>query len=391
MIKKALIKSICVTMSLLFVVFIAIFAFLYTSFKAINEQGIESAMNNVVRHFAQTNEVSFNNAFVADVYIYAKDNYYANYYLSTESSITQEQIDKVINAVVNNPYSSGSIGDIYYKVNPEATYFQVIGTDVSEQMRIFNQNVSKTLTILLIAYLGLMLIAIPLYVIILKPVKVAIDKQKEFISNASHELKTPLAIISANTDVLKQENKDSAWLNNISSQTKRMEFLIQDLLDLAKMDEGKLPLNIVKFDISELIVNTALPFDAVAFEKGKTLNLFVQPNIIYNGDVNSVKNVINILVDNAIKHATDKGEINVYLKKENGKISLTVYNTGSNVSEKDTDKIFERFYRGDSSRSRESGGSGLGLSIAKGIADCNKWKISANCKLNEFMAITIIF
>lgn len=391
MIKKVLIKSICITMSLLFLVFAVIFALLYSSIKRINEHEIEFTINSVLRHYTSTHEVSSNQAFIADVYIDPKGNYHVNYYLSADSYISQEQIDLVIDAVVNNPYSSGSIGNIYYKVSPETSYFLVIGTDVNQQINIFNQSILKMSTILIIAYFGLLLIAVPLYVMIFKPIKVALDKQKEFISNASHELKTPLTIISANTDVLRQNDENSVWVNNITSQAQRMEFLIQDFLELAKMDEGKLPLSVVKFNLSEVIINTALPFDAVAFEKGKSLNLFVQPNVLYNGDTNSVKKMINILVDNAIKHASDNGEINIYLKKENGKISLTVYNTGSNVSEKDVDKIFERFYRGDNSRSRESGGSGLGLSIAKSIAECNKWKISANCKLNEFMAITIIF
>ena len=144
--------------------------------------------------------------------------------------------------------------------------------------------------------------------------------------------------------------------------------------------------------VSEVITNDTLPFDAVAFEKGKMLLLDVQPNIQYKGDLQSVKNIVNILLDNAIKHAEKGGEIRVSLKKENNKISLTVFNTGSNVPDHQANKVFERFYRADPSRSRESGGgSGLGLSIAKGIATNNKWKISAVSKLNQYMSITVIF
>ena len=117
----------------------------------------------------------------------------------------------------------------------------------------------------------------------------------------------------------------------------------------------------------------------------------VQPDIIYNGNKDSVNQIVNILLDNAIKHASDKGEIFVYLHKEKGKIELSVSNTGSSIPSNQANKVFERFYRGDSSRTRETGGSGLGLSIAKGVADANKWKIFAQSIMNESMTITVIF
>ena len=117
-----------------------------------------------------------------------------------------------------------------------------------------------------------------------------------------------------------------------------------------------------------------------------------EEKITYKGDQASVKQIVSILMDNAVKYANKGGTINVTLKKEIGKnVSLTVYNTGSQIPAEDSNKIFERFYRGDSSRSRESGGSGLGLAIAKSIADANKWKITAESILNESMTIKIIF
>jgi signal transduction histidine kinase len=215
-------------------------------------------------------------------------------------------------------------------------------------------------------------------------------KQKQFISNASHELKTPLAVISANADVLKQAG-DNTWLSNIRSQTNRMNVLVGDMLTLAKMDEGKINLINTAFSLSELVVNSTLPFDAVAFEKGKTIDVDVDENVNIVGDEESAKKIINILLDNAVKHADERGEIKVSLKKENGRIALTVFNSGSLVPNIDSSKVFERFYRGDSSRARESGGSGLGLAIARGIADANKWKISAESQYGISMSITVVF
>ena len=170
-----------------------------------------------------------------------------------------------------------------------------------------------------------------------------------------------------------------------------MSSLVADMLTLAKMEEGKNKLLVSQFNLSEEIINTILPFDAVAFEKGKVIETDIQPDVMYNGDAHSVKKIINILMDNAIKHSDNNSKISAVFKKENGRIALTVSNTGSCIPTAESNRIFERFYRGDSSRSRESGGTGLGLSIAKSIADSNKWKIFALSKYGESMKITLVF
>ena len=170
-----------------------------------------------------------------------------------------------------------------------------------------------------------------------------------------------------------------------------MSALVGDMLTLAKMDEREKEILPLQFNLSDEIINCTLPFDAVAFEKGKSIDVDVEPDIIYKGDVNSVKNIVNIIIDNAVKHASVNGKILVKLKKENGKAIFTVFNAGSKVPDKDSNKVFERFYRPDDSRSRDSGGSGLGLAIAKGIADSNKWKITAKSVFNKSMTITIVF
>ena len=203
-------------------------------------------------------------------------------------------------------------------------------------------------------------------------------------------MKTPLTIISANADVIKSTDNNQ-WVQSIKTQTERLNDLVGDMLTLAKLDEDKPMLALVEFNLSEEIINSSLAFDALAFEKGQTINLDVEPNISYKGDIQSVKKIVNILLDNAVKHAVSRGEISLSLKKENGKIVFTVFNTGSNIPAQDSNRVFERFFRGDASRSRESGGSGLGLSIAKSIADVNKWKISAQSRYGESMTIKVIF
>ncbi len=391
MIKKAQVRFIIITLSLLFLVFTIIFGSSYVLMRGVHERGIEHTLNDIESHYQTNDEVSSKHAFIAKIVISSQENFVLEIVKSNQTSLLNTDIDSVINYALNSSYKTGSIGNFCYKIIDESNFWLIIASDFSDVNYTFESNIANALLILSLIYLGLSIIVVLVSFSIFRPIKDAFNKQKQFISNASHELKTPLAIISANAEVLKTQNGTNSFIDNINSQSERMELLISDLLTLAKMDEEKMPLSSVVFNLSEVIINNSLTFDSIAFEKGKTLNLFVQPDVQYKGDINSVNNILNILLDNAVKHAKSGGEINVYFKKENSKLSLTIYNTGSNVPESDENKIFERFYRGDSSRSRESGGSGLGLSIAKSIADNNKWKISAKSKLNEYMAITIVF
>ena len=167
-----------------------------------------------------------------------------------------------------------------------------------------------------------------------------------------------------------------------------MEILITDMLTLAKIDEEKIKLVKEKFNLSDTVVACTLPFDALAFEKGLTLELNIPNNVKYEGDSGSVKKILSILLDNSIKYTSNNGKIIVSLKTE-PKLTITVFNTGSEIPDSEATKIFERFYRGDNSRARSTGGSGLGLAIAKSIAEANKWKISAKSIYGNSMSITI--
>lgn len=390
MIKKAQIKFICITMSLLLCVFGVIFGASYYILDGVMNRNIERALDDVEKNYNSNNGTVQNSCIVVVATKNSQGQFDKEMHLGNEPTFSQTAVDNVVSIALSRSYKSGAVGTIYYKVVIEENTYFVYASDMSQSTALLGTNLLKVGTFLAFVFLAMGVIVVLLSFSVFKPVKEAFYKQKQFISNASHELKTPLTIISANAEVLKQ-NGDNPWVDNINSQTERLEFLVNDMLSLAKIDEGKTPLSSVEFNLSEVVINDVLPFDAVAFEKNKTLNLFVKPDITYKGDIISVKKIVNILIDNAIKHADSGGEINVYLKKENGKISLTVFNTGSNVPEHSANKIFERFYRGEESRSRNSGGSGLGLAIAKSIADANKWKLSAQSKLNEYMSITVQF
>jgi signal transduction histidine kinase len=221
-------------------------------------------------------------------------------------------------------------------------------------------------------------------------VRNAFENQQRFISDASHELKTPLTVISANADVLESEIGTNKWLNNIKSQSNVMNGLVHDLLDLAKFEETAADMVTGQFNLSNLVLNKALEFECTAFEAGKTFEQDIQPDIMYNGNEDSIIHLVTILMDNAIRHSDENGLIRVSLTTEGNKKILTVYNTGNSIKHNEMDKIFNRFYRSDESRSRATGGYGLGLAIAKSVADAHNGTITANGEEGKWISFTVI-
>lgn len=282
-------------------------------------------------------------------------------------------------------------GNVFYKSLhvPQTNEDVFVAVDISSAVKIIKQANTPFIFFLSLVYVLLFILVWSVSYKIFEPIRIMINNQKRFISDASHELKTPVTVISANADVLIKNEGDNQWINNIKSQTKRLNLLIADLLTLAKLDEKKTFGNSENFNLSQEVLDSTLPFEALAYEKGKSLSVNISDGIKCYGDRAGIKKVVNILVDNAIKYSTDGGSVDVSLSAENNKAVLSVYNNGSNVDEKDEDKVFDRFFRSDDSRSRDYGGSGLGLSIAKSICDANGWKIGAKTVKDSFMKITV--
>ena len=222
------------------------------------------------------------------------------------------------------------------------------------------------------------------------PIKKAFDDQRQFVSDASHELKTPLTIISANADVLQNEIGENRQVLNIKSQTERMNGLVHDLLMLAKTDEGKTEVVMNKFNLSSAVLNTALEFESRAFEEGKQYSYEINENISCIGDEKHIKQLVGILTDNAIRYSNTNGQIKISLKREGNHVRISVYNTGTGIMDEERYKIFERFYRSDESRSRETGGYGVGLSIAKAIVEMHRGKISVMGKHGEWVRFDVL-
>lgn len=212
---------------------------------------------------------------------------------------------------------------------------------------------------------------------IVKPLEESYIKQKQFISDAGHELKTPVSVISANAEILNRELGENQWLSNIQYENERMGMLVSQLLDLAR-NENTTP-NMEKIDLSYLVSGEILPFESVAFENNLFLDSNITENIAILGNTNSLKQLISILVDNAIRHSNSKKGVYISLKREHNTASLSVINSGESIPKDKQDLIFERFYRVDIARNSDDKHYGLGLSIAKSIVTSHKGNIKVLC------------
>lgn len=212
---------------------------------------------------------------------------------------------------------------------------------------------------------------------IVKPLEESYHKQKQFISDAGHELKTPVSVISANAELLSREIGDNQWLQNIQYENERMGMLVGQLLDLART-ENVTP-QMEHIDFSRLVAGEVLPFESVAFEKGLVLNSNIANVISVEGNSTQLKQIVSILLDNAIRHSKEQGEVWLTLTKEHGFAKLSVINQGDEIPAEHREHIFERFYRVDTARNGEDKHYGLGLAIAKAIIISHKGYIDVGC------------
>ena len=211
-----------------------------------------------------------------------------------------------------------------------------------------------------------------------KPAEETFNKQKQFISDASHELKTPLSVIGVNADVLSSEIGENKYITYIQTQVKRMDGLIRQLLDLAHNDDASRPVEKSCFDLSEAVYQALLPYESSAYERHIQYKMDIESPCTYCGEPEKIKQVVTILIDNAFKHTFENGEITVTLKTKGNERIIIVRNTGEGISDDDMKHIFERFYKCDKSRSEDSMSYGLGLSIAEAIVETHGGKIG--CK-----------
>ena len=270
------------------------------------------------------------------------------------------------------------IGNIYfnkYSYTYSSGKYLTIIDNSSIQSSLYNYLlISLSLFILLEAIVYLISMILTSWII--KPVISSFEKQKEFIADASHELKTPLSVIIASSEALEDNSSEVKWLNNIKSEANRMNILIKNLLELASFEKKET--YVLKEDnLSKVVELAVLTFDAKAYESDIKLESKIDSNIKFNFDSYSINELVEILLDNALKHANKKSTIVVSLKEQGNNIILTVTDTGDIIPNGEEEKIFERFYRLDKSRCKKENRYGLSLAIASNIVINHNGKISA--------------
>lgn len=299
-------------------------------------------------------------------------------------SVSDEVLEEAVTAVLEESDSEGTISslDLRYmrQSRPEGTRIAFLPTSW------LNDSLFSLIGTSLLVGAGALccfyLISLFLSSLALRPVKKAWEQQRQFVADASHELRTPLTVILTNSSILLSHPEETVkkqfkWVEYIQTEAQRMQGLVDDLLFLARSDDTQAAKPVPQpVPFSELVTGCMLLFESVAFESGVTLNSKIAPGIALTGNESQIRRLVVILLDNACKYAGSGGSVQVKLSQTQSEVQLEVQNTGEPIPPEHLPHLFERFYRTDSDRARSTGGFGLGLAIAKSIAEAHKGVIS---------------
>ncbi len=393
MFDKLKLKLITINMALLSTVFIALFSVIFFMTSSNINREIYGNLDALIHNNKRPMPHSIN--ILVEL---SNDKSIKNIFKSYEVSINNDTLQNIVNKIVDDTKNFGkvNISNSSYSYLKGITPF---GTKIAfmERSQYDNMLFQLLKTFVFIGFISLivlLLISIYLTNKSIIPIKETFEKQKQFIADASHELKTPLAIIKTNTSLILSQPDDSIknqskWINYINSQTDRMSILINEMLSLAKMDTAENQLPLAPINMSKIVENMILMFDAVIYENNINLETNIIKNLFVNGDKESLKKLFSIIMDNAIKHTDKEGTITVSLFTHRNKVKMIIRNTGEGIEPENLERVFERFYRVDSSRDRETGGYGLGLSIASSIVKQHKGKIYATSKVGSYTSFIV--
>ena len=373
MIRKLRWKVVGIVMLVVTAVFLAVFAGAYSSTRSSLQQNTQQQLQQALQYGARdsfrpgADGGSSLPCFVAEVYPNGTIHAVGSSYYQMDDTVLRS----IVQLCMSRDENSGVLKDyqLRYLRQNSPMGLRIAFTDSSLEQKTLHSLMRVYLLIGLVAIGVLFACSWFLSGLVTKPVEKAWQEQQRFLSDASHELKTPLTVILSSADLLAEQTNDergAVYVDNIRSESQRMRALVEDMLTLSRAESGKqLPFSAV--DLSDLAMDTALRFEPVAYEAGRTLLYDIQEDITVQGDAQRLRQLQGILLDNAIKYAPAGSEVRLTLHRTDKSAVLTVENGGEPIPAQHLPHIFERFYRADSSRS-DHGSFGLGLPIAQSVA-----------------------
>lgn len=305
-------------------------------------------------------------------------------------AVDTRQAESYAQEILRSGKTRGFVDAYRYIRTEDENVTRVIFLDCGRNLMSFRNFLLTSIGIALAGFLLVFLITAFFSNRIVRPISESYEKQKRFITDAGHEIKTPLTIINANTDVLEQDIGESEWLEDIRRQCRRLTDLTNDLVLLARMEEANSGVPMVEFPVSDMVEETACSFHALAQTQNKVFEIHVQPMLSMKGDTKSIQKLVSILLDNALKYSPEGGTIALTLEQQGKCLRLHICNTVSEpVLAEDLDKLFDRFYRTDPSRSSETGGYGIGLSVARAIVLAHGGKIQASMQDGQTLRMSV--
>lgn len=300
------------------------------------------------------------------------------------SSVSEEEAYEMAAGIVNSKKEKGFTGSYRYFVRRNEGEMMVGFLDCGKNLSTFRYSLAANSVISLMGFILVSIILILMSKKIITPFSLAYEKQKQFISIAGHEIKTPLTIIDADSELLEMEmGEQSEWLNDIKLQTKRLTNLTNDLLSLSKLEEQGDISPMLDFPISDVVIETLQSFQGLAERNGKKIEADITPMLSFFGDEKEIRQLTGVLLDNAIKYSLSDGKIHLSLEKKGNGVSLSVSNSSETVTPEQAECFFDRFYRTEQSKRSEKGGYGLGLAIAKAVVNNHQGKIRAEVEKRD--------
>ena len=372
------------------------------NYRTVNQQ-IDGILNMISENDGQIPEYTQRDDYLADV-ITRETRYSTRYfYIKTDNSnnitetnmkkiasISSEEAEEIIKDILKSNQDTGYYDNFKYKITQTENGKLIVVLDCTYQLNSLSVLMKKSSIIISIGLIIVYVIVFSLSKRVLKPIIENIEKQKQFITNAGHELKTPVAVIVANADVLEvisnEESKES--IKSIKKQAKRLNNLIKTLLNLANVEERNTKINYTEFSITDIVKEEISEFKALA--QNKEFIYDDTKNVLMKGYVNSISQLVTIFIDNAVKYTPENGTIKIVTEKAGKSTKIQFMNTCEDVKNIDTSKLFDRFYREDKARTPKKEGYGIGLSIAKSIVEMHKGKVTAEINKDNMICFTIV-